>query len=170
MLLRYEDVNQIQILKKGSYMFELIHVARIGIVAGIIMGMTAMILNLVKFTTLDLTMTMGCLLTRQSKGIIPFVAGFSFHIFASAAIAIIYMFIMTTFGFSLTFHNSLHIGAIHTLVSGILMHILDQLSVCAKEGSIKAVGYFASNYGTPGIVTFVAGHFIYAIIVIMLLK
>src|SRR3990167_996592 len=102
-------------------MFELVHVARVGIIAGVVMGMAAMILNLIKFTTLDLTMTMGCLLTRQSKGIIPFVAGFSFHICASAVIAIIYMLIITTFGFNLTFHNSLHIGAIHTIVSGMLI-------------------------------------------------
>ncbi|MCX5924454.1 MAG: hypothetical protein NTZ68_03460 [Candidatus Dependentiae bacterium] len=150
-------------------MFEIIYICKVGILAGIIMGMAAMILNLVKFTTLDLTAYMGCLLTKRSSGMINFIAGFSFHLFASAALALVYVFVIGMFQISLTFVNGLIAGCVHTLVSGCLLPQLDRFNACVKKGTLPKMGYFASNYGANAMITFTAGHIIYAVIVFWML-
>ena len=148
-------------------MFEALYVAKVGIAAGLIMGMVAMILNMIKFTTLDLTTYMGSLLTGKPSGTLNFVAGFSFHLLVSIILAFVYLFFITTLHIAITLHNSLHAGLIHTLISGVLMHVLDRINPCVSQGSVKGLGYFASNYGIPAIITFITGHLLYAVIIFM---
>ncbi|MFA5999343.1 MAG: hypothetical protein WC747_04975 [Candidatus Babeliales bacterium] len=150
-------------------MFEIIYICKVGILAGIIMGMAAMILNLVKFTTLDLTSYMGCLLTKRSSGTINFIAGFSFHLFASAVLALVYVFVIGMFQISLSLHAGIVAGCIHTIISGCLLPQLDRFNACAAKGKLPRMGYFASNYGTNAIITFTAGHIIYAVVVFWML-
>lgn len=150
-------------------MFEALYVAKVGIAAGLIMGMAAMILGMIKFTNLDLTKYMGGLLTGKPSGVVNFVAGFSFHIFVSIILAFVYLFFITNLHISITLQNGIHAGLIHTLISGMLVHILDRFNPCVTQGSIKGLGYFASNYGITATITFTAGHIIYAIIVFMFL-
>lgn len=78
--------------KKGKSMIAFMQIAQIGIVAGFVMGMAAMLLNKIKFTSLDLTRYMGGLLTGQPVGKVNFIAGFSFHMLASVLLAWIYVY------------------------------------------------------------------------------
>lgn len=65
--------------------------------------------------------------------------------------------------------NAVYAGLVHTLISGILMHVLDGLNPCVAQGSIRRLGYFAYNYGVTAVITFVAGHVIYAVVIFMML-
>ncbi len=151
-------------------MFELVHVAKIGIVAGIVMGMAAMILNLLKFTKLDLTTYMGSLITGKPSGPINFIAGFTAHIFASAALAIVYDFFIVIFQIPLTLYVGLIAGILHTFISGTCMIVFDNFNRCVQQGTVAPLGFLASNYGLHAVLTFFATHIIYAIIVIKLLS
>lgn len=148
-------------------MFDTMFVIQSGIIAGIIMGIIAMVLNKIKFTTLDLTKYFGGLLTGQATGTVNFVAGFTLHIFASALIALIYVYLINTFHLIINLRTALHFGIIHTLLSGTMLAAIDTINPCVAQGTIKRMGYFASNYKITAVITFVVGHMIFAVLVFM---
>lgn len=151
-------------------MFEMIYLVKVGLIAGIIMGMAAMILNMIKFTTLDLTKYVGCLLTGHSAGRVNFIAGFVAHLIASAFFAVVYNYLIDHFMIPVSLHNALHFGIIHTLISGcILLPVFDRMNPCVVQGSIKRMSYLASGYGMSAVITYVAGHIMYAVAVFFML-
>ena len=150
-------------------MFEMMYLAKVGVIAGVVMGVAAMILNMIKFTTLDLTKYFGCLLTGQSTGRVNFIAGFVFHLCASAFFAILYDYLIVHFMIVVSLRSAIHFGIIHTIVSGCLLPVIDQINPCVAQGSVKRMSYLASGYGSTAIVTYVAGHIIYAVTVFFML-
>lgn len=142
---------------------------KVGLFSSLIIAIPAVILNKIRFTTLDLTTYMGGLLTGQSSGRTNFLAGFIFHIIASVCIVAVYIYFINALCLQLNFGNALHAGCIHALISGMLMHSLDHINPCVVQGTIKPLGYFGSNYGATAVVTFVFQHVCYAVIVFLML-
>ncbi len=151
-------------------MFEMLYLFKIGIVAGVIMGMAAMFLKIIKFTTLDLTKYVGCLLTGQSSGRVNFIAGFVAHLGAAVFFAFVYNYVIRHFKVEISGHNAVYFGIIHTLIAGaLILPLLDRMNPCVAQGSIKRMSYFASGYGIPAVITYVIGHIVYAFSVFVLL-
>lgn len=151
-------------------MFEVIYLIKVGIIAGVIMGMAAMVLQMIKFTTLDLTKYVGCLLTGHSTGRVNFIAGFIAHLGASAVFAILYDYLIVHFMIAVSLHNAVHFGIVHTLISGCLvLPVMDRMNPCVAQGSIKRMNYLASGYGVSAAITYTAGHVIYAVAVFFML-
>lgn len=151
-------------------MFEILYLAKIGLIAGVIMGMAAMILQMIKFTTLDLTKYVGCLLTGHAAGRVNFVAGFVAHLCASAFFSILYAYILEHFMIAVSLRNAVHFGVLHTLISGCLvLPMFDRMNPCVAQGSIKRMNYLASGYGVSAVITYTAGHIIYAVAVFFML-
>ncbi len=151
-------------------MFEMFYLVKVGLTAGIIMGMAAMILNMVKFTTLDLTKYVGCLLTGQAAGRVNFIAGFVAHLIASVVFAILYHYIIVEYVIAVSLRNAVFFGIVHTLISGcFVLPFFDRMNPCVAQGSIKRMNYFASGYGVTAAMTYVVGHVLYAIVVFFML-
>lgn len=142
---------------------------KIGMIAGVAMGLVAMTLNKIKFTTLNLTQYVGALLTGQISGWTNFLAGFIFHLIVSGLLANMYFFVIRMFWIQLTMRNAISFGLVHTLISGLLLPALDKINPSVAYKTIKPMKYFASGYGATAVVTFVAGHVLYAIIVFWLI-
>ncbi|HSW76342.1 MAG TPA: hypothetical protein VLG50_04830 [Candidatus Saccharimonadales bacterium] len=151
-------------------MFEIIYICKIGILAGIIVSMVGTILGMSKFTTLNFGPYSGCLLTGRPSGTFSFIAGITFHIFVSAALALVYVFFIGLFHVELTFINSLIAGCIHTILSAILMTQLNYVNPCVRNKILPPLKYFASNHGVNGIITFVITHTLYAVILFWMLR
>ena len=150
-------------------MFEIMYLAKIGIIAGLLIAMVGMFLGMIKFTTLDLTKYFGCLLTGHAAGRINFIAGFVFHMIASVALAILYNFVIVHFNVAVSLKNALHFGIIHILISGCMLPVFDKIKPCVVQGSIKRMSYFGSNYGISAVVAYVLTHMTYAIAVFFML-
>ena len=143
-------------------MLEAFYAIKVGVIAGVVMGMSAMILNMIKFTTLDLTKYSGALLTGQAAGRVNFIAGFCLHIIASGFFGVVYAYLIAHFNIVIALHNAMYFGLIHALISGYILSVFDKMNPCVAQGSIKRMGYFASNYGMTAVLTFFGLHVIYA--------
>ncbi|OGB86353.1 hypothetical protein A3J41_00790 [candidate division TM6 bacterium RIFCSPHIGHO2_12_FULL_38_8] len=136
---------------------------KVGVVSGMIMGIAAMILHKIKFTTLDLTRYFGALLTGKASGTVNFISGFIFHLIVSGILGFVYAFAMIRLQISISVVNAVLFGLVHTLISGSFLPFFDKLNPCVAQGLIRPMGYFASKYGVTAVITFVAGHVIYAL-------
>lgn len=137
------------------------YVFKVGVVAGLVMGLVAMGLNLIKLTTLDLTKYFGALLTGQIAGRTNFIAGFLLHVLASGILANLYMIAMQIFSMSVSWQTAGIVGVVHALISGMILPVFDTLNPCVVQGIMRPMGYLASNYGITGSITFVVEHLFY---------
>jgi hypothetical protein len=144
-------------------------IVQVGVIAGMIMGAIAMVLNKLKFTTLNLTQYFGALVTGKAAGKLNFISGFLLHLLASGFFAWIYLFFIMKFHVALTMVSALLFGVIHTLCTGMSLPFFDKINLCVVQKTIKPAQCFASGYGITAVITFVAGHVIYALIVFVLL-
>lgn len=136
-----------------------------GVMAGLVMGLVAMVLNKIKFTTLDLTKYFGALLTGYIAGYTNFIAGFVLHIVASGIFANLYVFILQLFVLPFGMQTACIIGIAHTIFSGMMLPVFDRLNPAVAYNTMRPMGCFASNYGTTATITFIVGHMLYAILV-----
>ncbi|MBM17809.1 MAG: hypothetical protein CL947_01920 [Epsilonproteobacteria bacterium] len=144
-------------------------IIKAGIFAGIVMGIFAMAVNMIKLTTLNLTEYMGCMATGKKAGNESFIAGFSIHIIASALFPPIYLHIMQYFTLPLTLHTGIILGLGHTVIAGILLGYMDNYNICVKKKKIQAMHMFAQGHGNAGVATYLIAHVIYAMAVMYFL-
>ena len=87
----YQDIYQ-QIVWE-----HIIYSIKVGIFAGLVIAAVGMVIGVLKLSSLDLTTYTGCMLTGKNKGSAPFIAGFLFHMLASAAFGVVYLYLIHTF-------------------------------------------------------------------------
>lgn len=148
----------------------IVYAAKMGILAGIIMAVVATCAGLLKLTTLNLTNYTGCILTRKASGPAPFIAGFILHIIASAAFGVGYLYIFHTLKISPTYLHGLLAGLAHTLLSGLLLIVLDAINPCVSQKSMPALGFAATNLGLSAFLTYALIHVVYAMTVVYMLR
>ena len=61
-----------------------------GLVAGIVMGMWAMMMHMVGASRMSMTSYEGCMITGDTSGTSTFMAGMGMHLVLSVVIAIVY--------------------------------------------------------------------------------
>lgn len=153
-------------------MLMLLYIIKIGLIAGIIMSLVGMALGMLGFTKLDLTTYVGCLLSGQSKGKVPLITGTLFHLFASAFFAVLYAWIIfhAATAHQIYIQPTIFYGVIfglaHTLISGIILVLLDKINPCVVNKQIPCMGFATSAYGAHAVITYTILHIVYAIIVI----
>lgn len=147
----------------------IIYAIKVGIIAGVIMAAVAMILGALHFTTLNLTMNTGCMLTGKNKGLTPFIVGFLFHIIMSAAFGVGYLYIIHYFKIPGTIFYALVLGIINSLLSGFAMLILDVINPCIRNKKVPAIGFMGTAQGLRATITYVLLHITYAFVVLSLL-
>lgn len=136
-------------------------VAKAGLMAGIIMGIIAMMLNMMKVTTLDLTQYIGCMLTGQKSGAVSMAAGLVVHLIMSVVFAFIYVWIAEYLAMPLSPTNGALFGLIHSIFGGIMMPLMDSMNSCVSKSKVKAMSMFAQGHGTNGTVTYFGIHILY---------
>lgn len=140
-----------------------------GLIAGIVMGICAIILNISGFTKLNLTEYLGCLLTGHKSGSVSFIAGFTAHLLFSILFAYLYFYSAAYFELPINLQTAFILGAANTLFSGIMIKMFDAISPCIASDKIKAMNFFASGYGCTGVFTYIFVHFVYAVVLFKLL-
>lgn len=150
-------------------MFTMFYLFQVGVIAAVAVGVVAMTLKMLNFTTLDLTKYFGSLLTGQVSGRTNFIAGFVFHLLVGGILANIYLLFIDMFHVAITLKNALMFGGMHTIISGSMLPLVDRINPCVAQQTIKPMNFFASNYGITAVLTFVAGHMLFAFVVFMML-
>lgn len=145
------------------------HIITQGIIAGLIMGVFAMAMNMMKYTTLNLTEYMGCMLTGKKTGNSSVAAGFGAHLLASAMFAVIYINIIVSFNLPMNLQTTMFIAASHTMFAGIMLNVMDKFNQCVAAKKVKAMGMFGINHGNAGIMVYILAHILYTVIVMHLL-
>lgn len=138
---------------------------KVGVISGMIMGVVAMILNKIKFTSLDLIRYFGGLLTGKASGSVNFVSGFVFHLVVAGCLGLVYEFLIGRLHVSRELHIAVFFGFVHAFISGSSLPLFDKINPCVAQGLIKPMKYFASGYGITAVITFIACHVLYAICV-----
>ena len=144
-------------------------VAKAGLMAGVIMGVIAMMLNMMKVTTLDLTQYIGCMLTGQKSGAVSMAAGLVIHLVMSVIFAFIYVWIAEYLAMPLTPMNGALFGLIHSILGGIMMPLMDNMNGCVSKGRVKAMNMFAQGHDTTGTITYFGIHILYGALLAMFL-
>lgn len=147
----------------------MIYAAKIGVFAGLVIAVIGTILGMLKFSALDLTNYSGCMITGQSKGKAPFIAGFIFHMIASVALGIAYLLVIHIFNIPGTWLCAIGLGVLHTLISASLMFICDRLNPCVANKKVARLGFMASALGHNAVLAFTLTHVIFGVIVVMML-
>lgn len=147
----------------------LIQIIKYSIASGITMSAVAMALQMSGFTKLDIGTYLGCLLTGQKSGTKSFMLGLIAHLFASIAIAYLYVQAMTLFDLSLSLKTACILGLANTFFSGVFIKCLDMVNPCVEAKKIQPMGFFASNYGINGIISYTLIHVVFAITFLKLL-
>lgn len=139
-------------------------IAKAGLMAGLVMGIIAMVLNMLKITSLDLTQYTGCMLTGQPSGLNSMAAGLGLHIAASIFFAFLYLWVARYLSMPLNETNGALFGLIHALIGGgLLLPIMDSMNGCVTSGKVKAMQMFAQGHGNAGILTYFAVHVVYGV-------
>ena len=141
-------------------------IVQAGLVAGIVMGMFAMIMHMLNLTTLNLTKYMGCMLTNKKSGPVSFLAGFGAHLVASVIFSFIYLHIIKYFSMGLTLKTGIILGVVHTIFSGLMLATMDSMNACVAQKKVKAMKIFAQGHGIMGMIVFATVHIIYAVVLI----
>lgn len=118
-------------------------ILQFGIIAGVVMSIVAMALNMIGFTKLDLGQYLGCLLTGQKSGAASSVAGTAMHLALSGAFAYLYVQAMAYFNLLVTLQTALILGAANTILSGIMLKVTDAINPCIASKKVRAMGLFA---------------------------
>ena len=56
-------------------------------------------------------------------------------------------------------------GAVHWLIAGMVVPMMDRMHPCVQDGRIQAFGFFGKNYSGIMVMGFLVGHLIYGAIV-----
>lgn len=147
----------------------IVYSIKVGIIAGLIMAVVAMLLGFARFSSLDLTTYTGCMLTGQNKGKAPFIAGFLFHIFMSAVFGVVYLYLIHFFKIPGTIIYAVALGVANALFSGSCMLILDVINPCVRNKKVPEMGFMATAQGMRAMITYVTIHIVYAFVVLSLL-
>lgn len=147
-------------------LFTTLQIIQFGVIAGIVMGIFAMALQMIGFTKLNLNEYIGCLLTGHKTGYVSFIAGFVNHLVMSALFAYVYVQVITYFALPVNLQTALIMAAANILFSGTMLKVTDAISPCTASGKVRAMNFFASGYGIPGIITYILVHFIYALVLL----
>lgn len=141
----------------------LIQLIKYSIASGLIMSVFGTILQIIGFTNLDIGTYLGCLLTGKKSGKASFFSGFATHLIASVVIAYLYLQAINYFNLGLSLQTALMLGLANTLFSGIMIRVFDMISPCVASKKLQPIGFFASEYGIQGIVTYALIHIVFAI-------
>jgi len=158
------------LFQKGEKMISNMFVVQAGLIAGVVMGLFAMVMNMLELTSLNLTSYMGCMLTQKKSGPLSFAAGSIAHLLASVMFAFIYLHLLAYFKLGFNITNGAIFGVAHTAFSGLMLVVMDKLNQCVADKKIKAMGVFAQGHGLMGVITFALAHIIYAIVLIKLFE
>ncbi len=150
-------------------MFSILYLFQTGVISGLLVSVLAIFLGMTKFTTLNLTQYFGALLTGQSSGKVNFIAGFVFHILVSGCLANIYGLILDHFALAVTLRHAMYFGIVHTLISGIALHLTDKINLCVVQQTLPAMGVFAYKQGVTAFISFVLVHMLFAFFVFFIL-
>ncbi|MBP9764783.1 hypothetical protein KBD08_00420 [Candidatus Babeliales bacterium] len=165
-----ELANQMyQDIYREIVMQHIIAAIKAGLIAGLIMAVVGTIIGMLKITKLDLTTYTGCMLSGQSKGSAPFVAGFIFHMIVSAVLGVVYLYLIHTFKLPATLQTGIILGVLNTLFSGTLMLVMDVINPCVRSGKVERMGFMVTAQGLPATLVYFFLHIVYAVCVIKFL-
>lgn len=156
-------------------MQHIIYAVKVGIFAGLVMAAVGTILGLLRFTNLDLTTYMGCMLTGTNQGKLPFIAGFVFHIIISALFGVVYLWVIhyLASGYGIFIKPTLMwgviVGSVHSLISGSLMLILDRINPCVVKKLMGRMGFLVSAQGIRATIAYILTHIVFASIMVICL-
>lgn len=142
---------------------EALCIAKAGLLAGIVMALVAMALKALKFTKLDLTQYVGCILTGKASGMANMLAGVGVHVVMSIVFAFVYVWIAAHFNMAMSIMTGATIGAVHTLIGGLFFPFMDRLNSCVKSGKLKPMKMFAQGYDISGTATYALVHVVYGV-------
>lgn len=149
---------------------EALCIIKAGMLAGIIMSAVAMMLNMLKITSLDITKYVGCMMTGQSSGMTSMIAGLAVHSFMSVLFAFVYAWVADQLNMAMSLQTGLILGFAHGVVGGMMTPVVDSMNGCIKAGKVKAMKMFASGYGTSAIATYFVIHVAYGVALAQMLS
>lgn len=165
-----EMVQQItQEIYKQIVWESIIYSMKVGIIAGLIMAAVGTVIGVLKLSSLDLTTYTGCMLTGKNKGSAPFIAGFLFHMLASAVFGVVYLYLIYTFKIPGTLQYAVALGVANSFFSGCCMLLFDRINPCTRNKMVPYVGFMATAQGMSSVLTYAFLHIVFATVVLMLL-
>ncbi len=136
-----------------------------GLAGGVVMGIWAMMMNMVGFSQMSMANYEGCMITGNTEGTGTFAAGMVMHLVLSVLIAFVYAFAFETIWGNATWLSGLVFGAVHWIIAGLVLPMMDSMSTCVKRNAMTPLRMFASGYGSDAVITFLVGHLLYGAVV-----
>jgi hypothetical protein len=137
----------------------------VGIVGGIVMLLMMTLARSMGLIDANMTKYQGCMITKKDEGAGTMISGLIMHLMFSALIALLYAWGFAAIWGQSTWVLGLLLGAIHWVIAGVVLPMMDGMNACVKGGRIGAFGAFGKNYGAMMVVGFLMGHLLYGAIV-----
>ena len=132
----------------------------VGVVGGLMMEVSVVLLRLLGFGRHSMVSYEGCMLTGRESGAGSYIAGMVMHLVLSVLIVFAYTWSFETFWGSGGWSRGLLIAVPHWFVGGLVVPVFDILNGCVRRGTIQPLKPFASG-SRNAFFTFLIGHLTY---------
>ncbi|MBD0373819.1 MAG: hypothetical protein ICV60_23600 [Pyrinomonadaceae bacterium] len=131
-----------------------------GVVGGLAMELSAVLLRLLGFGRHSMVSYEGCMLTGRESGAGSYLAGLIMHLALSVLIALGYAWSFEAVWGGADWLRGLATAVPHWFAGGLVVPLFDRLSGCVTRGAVQPLKPFASG-SRNAFVTFLIGHLSY---------
>ena len=131
-----------------------------GVAGGLAMEISAVLIHLLRFGRHSMVSYEGCMLTGRESGAASYLAGMLMHLILSMMIAFAYAWSFELIWREAGLLRGLAVAVPHWFAGGLVVPVMDRLSVCVQRGQVRALGPLATG-SRSGFVTFLLGHLVY---------
>ncbi len=131
------------------------------VIAGLAMGMWAMMMHMVGVSRMSMTSYEGAMVTGETSGTSTFMAGMGMHLLLSILIGLVYAWAFAAIWGSASWLNGLLLGIVHWLVASMMLPVMDKMNSSVQRDAMHPLSWFANGYGGGAVGTFLVGHLIF---------
>jgi hypothetical protein len=137
----------------------------IGVLGGVAMSLMMAMARAMGLVNASIERYEGCMLTGRNTGAGPWTAGLVMHLVLSGLIGLVYAWGFAQFWGEATWSLGLLAGAIHWLIAGLVVPMMDGMNRCVRDGKVEGFGAFGARRGGMMVVGFLVDHLLYGLVV-----